>query len=140
MPMYDFKCLCGREESLFMKIAETVAQTPCVCGDFLRKQVSAPFVRPDIQAYVSPTTGKVVSSRAQRVEDMKRSGSIEYDPDRSKELRQRAAQRDIDLDKSIDQGLDRTLAAMPVKKLERLDAEIRSGADISVTRSTPNVA
>ena len=44
-----------------------------------REDVKAPHIWRDIPAYQSPIDGRVISGRAARREDLKRSGCVEYD-------------------------------------------------------------
>ena len=41
--------------------------------------LTAPFGQVDIPAYVSPVTGKLIGSRSERREDLKRTGSREWE-------------------------------------------------------------
>jgi hypothetical protein len=61
--------------------------------------LDAPFVRPEIPAYVSPASGKVISSRHQRKEDLARTGHMEWEPGMRPHIeknRQAAIQKDVD--------------------------------------------
>lgn len=52
----------------------------CLCGGILSRQISAPFVSVDIPAYVSPASGRVISSRTQMRDDLARTGHIMNEP------------------------------------------------------------
>lgn len=81
MPMYDAVCAHGHKEVIFSKIAQRDEPRYCEqCSGLLTRLISAPAVRPDIQAYQSPATGKWVDSRAKRRDDLRRSGCIEWEP------------------------------------------------------------
>lgn len=74
--IYEAKCaICGRVEDYVRPIAERM-NTPRCCWRPMEKVIlTAPYGQPDIPAYTSPITGRWVNSRAQRHEDMRRSGS-----------------------------------------------------------------
>ena len=90
MPYYDFHCdQCHHEQTSYRKISER--DLPSYhCGQQLRRVISAPAIRPDIQSYISPASGKLISSRAQRVEDMAREGCIPNEPGIKEHIASRA--------------------------------------------------
>ncbi|QGH72951.1 MAG: hypothetical protein [Siphoviridae sp. ctdEk19] len=51
----------------------------------MARVVSAPAVRADLPGYESPATGRWVEGRRERVEDLRRSGCVEYDPEMKKD-------------------------------------------------------
>lgn len=63
--------------------AARFARTPPKTAD-----LPMPYVRGDIQPYVSPVTGKTIDGRAARREDLARSGCREVDPSECKPLYQ----------------------------------------------------
>lgn len=80
MPLYEYQCpICNRMHSAFRRVSECDAPGTDCCGAPARKIVSRP-ARPVIfEAYVSPTTGRVITSWEQRRDDLKRSGCRPYD-------------------------------------------------------------
>lgn len=50
------------------------------CSNPMQRIISAPFIRAEIDSFVSPASGKVINSRAQRREDMLQTGSIDNEP------------------------------------------------------------
>ena len=59
---------------------------PPLAGD--NTPVTAPYIRSDIPPYASPVTGKMITSRPQRRDDLARAGCVECDPaTRRKHLR-----------------------------------------------------
>lgn len=56
----------------------------------MRRVISAPAIKFDIPAYVSPASGKLISSRVQRKEDLLREGCIENEPGLREHIAQRA--------------------------------------------------
>ena len=80
MPFYDYRCsLCSSKQSAYRKIKDRDEVEVC-CGQPSIRVISAPTVIPEIQSYVSPASGKLISSRAQRREDLLREGCIAHEP------------------------------------------------------------
>ena len=72
---------------------ETLELIPA--DQYQRKAAQAPHFWPDLPDYVSPVTGKLISGRKQREEDLKRSGCRPYEGRQSEE-REAAQQRAYD--------------------------------------------
>lgn len=89
MPVYQAICLkCGGYHE-YIRHSSEYLDTPECCGQKTEKRIlSAPMARMDIQpwdAYESPATGKLITSYAQRREDMKASGCRDYEGRESEE-------------------------------------------------------
>jgi hypothetical protein len=107
MPLYQTKCPgCGREASIFRKIAERDRIEPCYCGSLPSRILVAPTVRPEISAYISPATGELIDSRAKRREDLKKSGSLEWEPGIKEDITRRRKERDEAVLKKADETVD----------------------------------
>jgi putative FmdB family regulatory protein len=109
MPIYEAKCpICGKEEDYFRKVAD-YQDTPECCGQKMEKQLSCPNLSPDIanwDTYVSPTTGRMISSKAQRRRDMAESGCRDWEG-REQETKV-AQQREKDFDKMLDKSAEKS--------------------------------
>ena len=80
MPFYDFRCnVCGNTLPVFRKVDQRNIEE-YHCAEAMTRVISAPSLRPEIAPYVSPASGKLISSRVQRNEDLKREGCIENEP------------------------------------------------------------
>jgi hypothetical protein len=109
--IYESVCLtCGKYHTYVRKAVDYL-DTPECCGKKTDKRLlTAPMARMDIQpwdAYESPATGKTITSYAQRREDMKVSGTRDYEG-RESEERQAARIKKYDEEKS-EQALDKTV-------------------------------
>lgn len=87
--IYEAVCMrCGKYHEYIRHVADC-QDTPECCGAKTEKRIlSAPMARMDIQpwdAYESPATGKLITSYAQRREDMKASGCRDYEGRASEE-------------------------------------------------------
>lgn len=98
MPIYEAACLkCGKYHTYIRKAADCL-DTPECCGAKTEKRIlSAPMARMDMQpwdAYESPATGKMITSYAQRREDMKAAGCRDYEGRESEERQARRARQE----------------------------------------------
>ena len=134
MPLYEYLCSAGHRFERWLPLAQYGHRQTCDCGQPGKKLISAPMVRGDLEDYVSPVTGRLISGRRQRAEDLKQAGCVEYDPGmRTDYLRRRKAE-DEALDRSVDETVEREIDAMPVRKKELLAQEFRAGADVAYVR------
>lgn len=117
MPLYAFRCACGKRETRFAKIESRNSPQFCDCGASMTRVLEAPSVRPDIPTYISPVTGRPVTSRAQRQEDLKRTGSLEWDPGMRADCERRQAESLEDTYRSVEAGIDKTVAEMHASNL-----------------------
>ena len=93
------------------------------------------IIRPEF-GYESPTTGNFITSDKARREDLAASGCIEYDPEMKTDQKRRIAEQDAKLDKEFDQSIDKAIWALPPDKKAKLEAEMSSGLDVDVVRTT----
>lgn len=134
MPIYEFLCQSGHKFDRVLRLAEYDTPQTCECGETATRLISTPMFAVDIPAYQSPVTGRWINSRAERREDLKRTGCVEYEPS-MKDHAERARQReDADLEKAMEQTVEAEIHAMPVRKREKLIAELESGGDIEYAR------
>jgi hypothetical protein len=114
MPLYGFVCSNAHRSTHYAKINDRDAVRQCeACGANLTRLLEAPYVRPEIAAYQSPVTGEWVNSRAQRRDDLARSGSMEYDPEFKKDAaRIRAENFEKNVMGPIERTIDETTRAM----------------------------
>ncbi len=144
MPTYKYQCKCGNKMEIMLRMVDHRNKWPCSKCDEYANQVidSAPMVvipahmRFDAQGYESPTTGAHITTKKQRIEDMARSGCIEYEPGMRQDADRRVIEHDKYMDKMIDETVEREFDAMPTTKKEQLCNELTAGADIEYTRLT----
>ena len=80
MPMYRIKCpQCLSQKDIFLKMSE-YDNLPEHCGGKTERVICAPAVHTDITPYISPGTGKEVSSRSQQREDLLKSNAFIAEP------------------------------------------------------------
>jgi len=136
MPIYELICDSGHKFDRFIKLANLDAQQICECGVAARRIISAPMFSIDATSFVpyeSPSTGRWITSKTQRREDMKMSGCVDYEPSLVKHQQERVAREDADLEKKVDEHVEKTIYEMPVEKREKLAAEVEH-LDIDIAR------
>jgi hypothetical protein len=93
------------------------------------------FVQQNI-CYDSPIDGRVITSKQARLEDLARHNCVEYDPGMRQDYQRRIADGEKQLDKAVDQTIDREIAQMPARKREKLQAELEGGYTAEPVRLT----
>ena len=117
MPLYSSLCSCGKRDQFFAKIADRNKRRVCVCGAVPERILDAPAVRPEIPEYLSPVTGRPISSRTQRREDLARTGSLEWEPGIQDDCERRRLES-IESDyRRVDATIDKTVAEMHASNL-----------------------
>jgi hypothetical protein len=109
----------------------------CECGEKAVRIIVPTMINCDIQSwdyYESPVSGKPITSYKQRRDDMERHGCVDYEPSMKEVQKRKIKQADDDLDKKVDETVEREFEKMPVEKRENLANELLSGADIEITR------
>ena len=135
MPVYEFKCPEGHRFDRVLKVADYNVPQSCSCGFYAKRLISIPmvFVSQDIR-YESPIDGKVITTRQQRQEDLKRNDCVPYDPEMKVDQARRQEERERKLEASIDSTVEKTVHEMPARKREKLAAEIQGGLTPEVIR------
>ena len=112
MPFYDYQCIvCANKVPHYRKIADR-DDFPSHCDTPMKRVLTAPVFQVDIPAYVSPASGKVINSRAQRREDLLREGCLENEPGLKEHIEQNAADAREKIAKTLDATVDRTVSEM----------------------------
>lgn len=125
MPTYQSRCgLCGTDHEYYSSIANCLI-TPECCGEATQKVIlTAPTGIMDIPAYVSPTTGKLIDSRAKRREDLKQSNCREWEgmESETRVARQRAADLEKKTDAAIESAAVAAWQSLPSEKRKVLES------------------
>lgn len=80
----------------------------------VERVLAAPAVRADIEPYISPATGKIINSRSQRKDDLKASGSIEWEPGLRPYVERRRQEAIREDEVKIEKTVDEIVTAMNV--------------------------
>jgi len=92
------------------------------------------IVKKSFDAYESPSSGEVVSSYAQRKEDLARTDCVEYDPEMKTDQMNNVKADDAKIDSLVDETVEREFAMMPGHKKEKLVNEMAS-TELEYTRN-----
>jgi hypothetical protein len=92
------------------------------------------LVIPKDVRYKSPIDGTLITSEKAAKEDMARNNCIEYEIGIRQDADRRFHCHNIELDKMIDETVDREIALMPTVKRERLESELTNGLTAQVER------
>lgn len=107
MPLYSTICyVCQARNAIFRRIADRDDNLPLCCNQPVSRCLEAPAVRPDIPAYESPATGRIITSRTERRDDLARSGCIEWEPGIDRDITRNREHREAREFAQIDQHVD----------------------------------
>lgn len=95
------------------------------------------FVSQDIH-YESPVDGRVIRSKHERLDDLRRNNCIEYDPCMKQDAERRAREQEAALESSIDRQVEAAYERMPARKREVLANEMAAGMTAEPVRLTAN--
>ena len=137
MPLYNLICENGHKFDRFIKLANLDEPQTCECNAKATRMLSTPMFSIDatnFPAYQSPSTGRWITSKSQRREDMAASGCVDYEPSLVNDQQRRIEREDMELEKKVDEHVEKTIYEMPVEKREKLAAEVEH-FDVDVTRN-----
>jgi hypothetical protein len=87
MPIYSLLCPnCGDRNIMHRKVYERDLVPRCSCGTTYARIIEAPMVIPEIASYISPGSDRVITSRAERREDLARCNALEWEPGVEKDI------------------------------------------------------
>lgn len=141
MPNYVFRCEDNHHFEKVLKVAEYNDPQTCPCGKTAKRITVATMISPDIanwDRYISPASGKLITSKKQRKEDMKRNGCVDYEPSLKQEFKKTQRENELKLDKGLDQTVDSIFESMPSDKKAELERELSTGVDLEYTRGISN--
>jgi hypothetical protein len=139
MPVHDHRCLrCGEIEEIVISREDLDKPQTHICGGMMERVfLTFPhsWVQPDI-CYDSPIDGRPITSMQARLEDLARSNSVPYDPEMKKDTDRKIKEDEARLERSVDDFVEKEILTMPVRKREKLEAELTSGIDVNIVRQT----
>lgn len=137
MPMYDYKCGCGKEFTKLLKIADYQTPQMCnACGQIAGRVIMPTAVRVDYPAYICPVTEKLIDGKRAHKENLARTGCRVLEPGEREASDKFRAKREAEFDSKVEATAAEFVTNLPTKKREQLAVELDSGLDCSVTRST----
>jgi putative FmdB family regulatory protein len=137
MPTYVYECPNGHTFERILRVAEYLDPQACKCGKWGKKVITAPTVFASKEVcYDSPIDGRPITSMKARRDDLARNNCTEYDPEIKKDYARRIEREQLQLERSVEATVEATIEAMPPRKREKLEAELKSGADVSPERQS----
>ncbi len=141
MPVYTFKCSDGHRFEAYMTMAEFIMYHAmrCVCGSNGEVVITAPMLVKAAQdvCYDSPVDGRPITNWDARREDLKRNNSRPYDPAMKQDQDRRVKDSAQQLDKAVDEHVERAIEHMPTAKRAKLHSElVDKSADVAYARDT----
>jgi hypothetical protein len=129
MPIYESICLtCGKYHEYVRAVSQCL-DTPECCGTKTDKRIlTKPMAAMDMQpweAFESPATGKIITSKKERADDMRASGCRDWEGmDSEKRHAERQKQyQEAEADKKLDHAVRSAWAELsPSKKAAALAA------------------
>lgn len=137
MPMYSYRCDCGKKFTRLLKLADYQSPQFHECGHTLPalKLIEAPAVRGDYPGYECPVSGKWVEGRKAHQENLKRTGCRLFEPGETSAYQAQVRKDDEALEASIEATADQLITSLPVEKRDRLAAEMEHGLDVEIVRN-----
>lgn len=137
MPLHDLRCERGHTFEAFIPLAELDRARVCDCGAAAHRVfLVAPIGRVEKVEYTSPIDGRAITTKYGRLEDLARNNCIEYDPGMKDDYLRRQADEARAIEQKADALVEQQIHEMGARKRERLEAELRGGADLEFNRST----
>jgi putative FmdB family regulatory protein len=136
MPMYDWKCDCGRLITVYRKLGQYKDPVTCdICGGSAERVLSAPkvFVQGDV-CYTCPITGKPITSAKAHRENLAQHGCRVLESGEREAVTKRREAEDQQLEERISETAAAFVEALPPESREQLGREIESGLDCTVIR------
>ncbi len=136
MPMYDYKCVCGKAFSRFLPLTQYKDPQQCLCGLQAEKVISAPAVIGDYPAYACPVTGKMIEGRKAHMENLARTGCRVLEPGETENCQRKRVAREAALEASLDSTVEEAIINLPSEAREKLVGELDNGINLEVSRAT----
>jgi len=137
MPIYTYLCENGHQFDRFLKLKDYREPQTCECGSQSKKKIMPTMINCDMQPwdyYESPVSGRPITSYKERKKDMDEHGCVDYDPGVRTGTTTHMKTEDAKLEKKMDAFVEKAIEEMPVRKKEKLESELNSGADIAYER------
>lgn len=127
--IYEYVCGNGHVFERYLPVSEYRSAQTCNCGAMGKRKISRPMLNLDMQpweGYISPATGKAITSHRERKRDMEESGCVDYEPSLRSENDRNVVKAEQELEKKIDSTVEKAILEMPCDKRERLGNEMAS--------------
>ena len=137
MPVYTYRCKNNHQFDRYLSLKDYRQPQTCDCGATSERVITPTMLNCDMQPwdrYISPVSGKPITSYKDRKEDMARHDCVDYEPSLTKHQTRHMHEADAKLEKAMDATVEKEILNMDTRKREKLAAELSTGADIEYTR------
>lgn len=137
MPIYTYRCTNNHQFDRFLNLKDYKQPQVCECGADSKKIIMPTMINCDIapwDSYISPASGKLITSYKQRRKDMAEHDCVDYEPSLKKHITSHMETEEAKLEKAMDETVEAEFEKMPIRKREKLAEELTSGADCEYTR------
>lgn len=135
--IYEYECKNAHRFEVVCNLSEFKSRRKCPeCKKLAGIRIAAVkgFTRQDC-VYDCPRTGKPITSYAQHRDNLARLGCQEYDPEMKTDAANFRKENEAQLDRAVEETVERQIETMPGHKRERLGKELESGASLELTRN-----
>lgn len=134
MPMYDYRCALGHRFERMLPLASYREPQECACGAPSRRLILPTLISVENVEYDCPITGKMITSKHAHEENLKLHDCRVHEPGETQGLKDRQARADADLDRKLDETVERQWESYSSDQKERLTNELLSGTDVTYER------
>lgn len=135
--IYIVRCeTCRSEQDIVRSVADRNKDLPVCCGAAMERIFTSPMVCVKDVHYESPIDGRPINSYREHLEDLARSDCVVYESGIKQDQERNKRKRDEQLERSVDETIDREIALMPAVKREKLVAELEGGLTATPERGT----
>lgn len=137
MPMYEYECpRCDYGRVTRIKpVAEYRTTEVCaICGGDLKRLISRPIVRGDIEPYQCPITGKPITSRRAHEENLLRHDCRVLEKGEKEDLDKRKAREEDAFADRLAETAGKLVHSMPQEKQEALVRELTTTDSVTYNR------
>lgn len=113
MPLYEIRCTrCNDLKQVFRPVSLRDNLPDCVCEGTFERLIAAPRISKEITPYKSPATGKIISSRSEQKEDLRRAGCRLYEPGMKEDIARNAVSAQEKSFAPVAAAIDQTVASL----------------------------
>lgn len=135
MPLYEYKCDCGKKTQEYKPVKQFDETVFCACGAAMQKVIFAPmvFVSADV-GYSCPITGEPITSKKAHEENLARHGCRVLETGETQSYTEKLRREDEELENRISETAEAFVESLSSEAREQLGREIESGLDCTVLR------
>ena len=136
MPIYEYECEKGHSFDRLLKLDDYKQPQTCDCGAKSRKIITPTMLNCDIapwDSYISPASGKLITSYKERERDMKATNCVDYDPGMKDVQKNKIASDEKAIEDKVDRTVEMEIDKMSANKREKLGNEMVA-SNIEVVR------